>query len=145
MQNVIFPRSITYLLFYFIRILEQCVKFYCFIRGGPPRGGGMMRGGRGSGPGGGMRGGPPGMRGRGGPPGRGGRGGHFPPGYVYNKFFFNITVLFYFIFLLCNIFYQGSTRTWNVQWSRRWWATTSRNGRSTTRWQQGGWKQWFSR
>lgn len=48
-------------------------------RGGPPRGGNMMRGGRGNGPGGGMRGGPP-MRGRGGPPGRGGRGGHFPPG-----------------------------------------------------------------
>ena len=46
-------------------------------RGGPPRGGSMMRGGRGNGPGG--RGGPP-MRGRGGPPGRGGRGGHFPPG-----------------------------------------------------------------
>lgn len=60
-------------------IIFNEVIFSCH-RGGPPRGGGMMRGGRGSGPGGGMRGGPPGMRGRGGPPGRGGRGGHFPPG-----------------------------------------------------------------
>lgn len=64
------------------------MMFLMFNRGGPPRGGGMMRGGRASGPGGGMRGGPPGMRGRGGPPGRGGRGGHFPPGYLYMKLFF---------------------------------------------------------
>lgn len=59
---------------------KYLIKLSFCYRGGPPRGGGMMRGGRGNGPGGGMRGGPPGMRGRGGPPGRGGRGGHFPPG-----------------------------------------------------------------
>lgn len=60
---------------------KSCIGYllktlYFYKRGGPPRGSGMMRGGRGNGPGGGMRG-PP-MRGRGGPPGRGGRGGHFP-------------------------------------------------------------------
>lgn len=59
----------------YYEINNRDIFWFFYNRGGPLRGGNMMRGGRGNGPGGGMRGGPP-MRGRGGPPGRGGRGGH---------------------------------------------------------------------